>query len=143
MVSPWELYETIFGRLYSGRDIPIVFSKVLVDAIRRSFEETDLCITSALHRYVLYIEIYIDSYLTIYIIFYVMLIAYICSLSTCYTYCLSVYCFSILTSLSVYCRFELCLVRHFEQPLSLLAMYKETAFLQQVRSDYCTLVSCY
>ena len=58
MVSPWELYETIFGRLYSGRDIPIVFSKVLVDAIRRSFEETDLCITSALHRYALYIEIY-------------------------------------------------------------------------------------
>lgn len=48
--SPWDLYETICGRLFSARDIPLVFTPGLVAAIRQAFEESDLCISTAIRR---------------------------------------------------------------------------------------------
>jgi hypothetical protein len=49
-VSPWVLYETLCGAIFSGRSFPLAFSPTLVNAIRVPFEESELCITSAVNR---------------------------------------------------------------------------------------------
>ena len=49
--SPWVVYETLCSAIFSGRSFPLAFSPALVNAIRVPFEESELCITSAVNRY--------------------------------------------------------------------------------------------
>jgi hypothetical protein len=49
-VSPWVLYETLCSAIFSGRSFPLAFSPTLVNAIRVPFEESELCVTSAVAR---------------------------------------------------------------------------------------------
>lgn len=48
--SPWDMYESVSSRMFSAQHFPLVFSPALVLAIRVAFEESELCVTSALER---------------------------------------------------------------------------------------------
>lgn len=50
--SPWEIYDSLFGRLLNGRDIPVQFPPGLIENIHIAFKDSERCVTSAVHRYV-------------------------------------------------------------------------------------------
>jgi hypothetical protein len=104
--SPWDLYESICSRLFSARDIPLVFTPALVAAIRLAFEESDLCVTTAVQRW-----------------------------DALFVYLREVFSRALTLVLAdgPY-RFKLCLAHHFQDRLSILTMYRETAWLQKVHT---------
>lgn len=48
--SAWEVYDALFGRLLSGREIPVLFTPGLVENIHTAFQESEMCVSSAVHR---------------------------------------------------------------------------------------------
>lgn len=104
--TPWDIFEAVSSKLFSARDIPIAFSPSLTNAIRLPFEESELCVISAIHR------------------------CNTCMFSVIGKFLLKDH----LLSWFAY-RFKVCLSHHFGHRSSLLTMYKETGWLQQVSED--------
>lgn len=52
--TAWEIYDALFGRLFSGRDIPVQFTPGLIEIIHTAFRDSEMCVSTAVHRYVPY-----------------------------------------------------------------------------------------
>lgn len=48
--TAWEVYDSLFARLLSGREIPVLFAPGLVEVIHTAFQESEMCVSSAVHR---------------------------------------------------------------------------------------------
>jgi hypothetical protein len=48
--SAWDIYDELSARVLSTRDVPVTFTPRLIEAIHTAFEDSDYCITSAIHR---------------------------------------------------------------------------------------------
>jgi len=51
-VPPFELYDALCVGLFDGRELPVVLGKEVVQGVHGPFAVSELCLTSAVNRYV-------------------------------------------------------------------------------------------